>query len=617
MILKFVLIGLIVLQTAFSADLGSWTTYTTNSVAYETSGHTTSLIGSDLYVFGGFSPASDTFMSLNGDVFKIVLDDGVPSATFSQVVPDTVSGRYLDSYSAIWQLTYDSTGPSCQIYPEADSSDVTDCSISGSTITWEKLTGDETGEIASDNRSIEWASISIGTFTRIEPESRYGHSAVVRDDKLVIMFGYSGVNYMNDMWRLEDTIWVPLTVNSAPIIRYAQRTAYLGDKLYMFGGFDEDGNALDDMYSLNWDTMTWSQISKSGDWPSARGWHSLTNVEYQTFNSGVATTHECLVLIGGEDASTTKNDEIWKYCTSDHSWTQITTTGETMPILSGHSAALISGGRLLLIGGYTGEYPNDFLQQVLELDMVINVWRDPSDSLTGTFPSDRQRHTMTTVGDSLVIFGGKDRFSDLEDILELDYAPVLCAAGTFSLDGGEPCSDCPAGSYSVDPGSYGCISCPAGTYQNLDGQTECIKCSAGSYNELIGSTDVIECLLCAAGSFNPDEGSTEASACGTCVGGTFSTEGSSGCTDCDPGSYASANSGSCTECEAGSFSLVRASTCTPCPAGEYNLLEGLSACEICPAGFYSTEGSTKVRIRLIFFWFCEIVGQSYYVSTLV
>lgn len=61
-------------------------------------------------------------------------------------------------------------------------------------------------------------------------------------------------------------------------------------------------------------------------------------------------------------------------------------------------------------------------------------------------------------------------------------SPAPCAPGTFNTaTGTEPCSPCPAGTYSSAlAGSTGCTACPGGKYSYADGSSSCAKCSSGS-----------------------------------------------------------------------------------------------------------------------------------------
>lgn len=51
-----------------------------------------------------------------------------------------------------------------------------------------------------------------------------------------------------------------------------------------------------------------------------------------------------------------------------------------------------------------------------------------------------------------------------------------CPPGEFSGTGRKPCKECPAGSFSAQPGGRQCERCPQGSYSNSTGATECSDC---------------------------------------------------------------------------------------------------------------------------------------------
>jgi len=103
-----------------------------------------------------------------------------------------------------------------------------------------------------------------------------------------------------------------------------------------------------------------------------------------------------------------------------------------------------------------------------------------------------------------------------------------CEPGSWSEDGNEPCTPCPAGTYSDAAGATSCDWCPPGTYS-----------TGGS------------------------------SSCWLCPPGTYSTAGSSSCQDCPPGTYAdSPGSPECADCPVDTYQPDAGATeCLECPPG--------------------------------------------------
>ncbi|MCR5507047.1 MAG: hypothetical protein K6F04_04345 [bacterium] len=67
------------------------------------------------------------------------------------------------------------------------------------------------------------------------------------------------------------------------------------------------------------------------------------------------------------------------------------------------------------------------------------------------------------------------------------------------------------------------------------------------------------------------------------------------CQSCPAGTYSTGGtSKSCTPCPAGQYQNLGGQTsCKACPAGQYSSTTGASSCSTCPAGTYSSAGSTS------------------------
>lgn len=156
-----------------------------------------------------------------------------------------------------------------------------------------------------------------------------------------------------------------------------------------------------------------------------------------------------------------------------------------------------------------------------------------------------------------------------------------CPSGFYCLPNGNFASICPAGSFC--PGGEDSVSgpCPAGTYSGAYAPA-CTSCALGYYQQ---STGQIACIPCAAGTFCPSVLSSGA-ACGA---GQFAPLASDICTPCIAGYYQNNSSqASCLSCAAGyscSSSAMTNFHDSPCPAGFYSSA-GSSSCTICPVGFY-------------------------------
>lgn len=171
----------------------------------------------------------------------------------------------------------------------------------------------------------------------------------------------------------------------------------------------------------------------------------------------------------------------------------------------------------------------------------------------------------------------------------------ICAAGKFNaVDGATHCSDCPRATYSAARASN-CTACPPGTTTYPRGgvnMSSCLDlCAAGSYSISGGGP----CTLCEVGKYNTEAGATGCFACpsnlSTAVAGSTSCLGF-----CQPGRYGSNGLQVCSECPAGKHARdVRASQCDACPAGTFSAAAA-SACTVCAPGYSAASASSAGKI---------------------
>ncbi|KAJ1395184.1 Kelch-type beta propeller [Sesbania bispinosa] len=106
------------------------------------------------------------------------------------------------------------------------------------------------------------------------PVARSGHS-VVRASSILILFGGEDAKRrkLNDlhMFDLKSLTWLPLHyTGTAPSPRCNHVAALYDDKvLYIFGGSSKS-RTLNDLYSLDFETMAWSRVKIQGFHPSPR-----------------------------------------------------------------------------------------------------------------------------------------------------------------------------------------------------------------------------------------------------------------------------------------------------------------------------------------------------------
>lgn len=147
-----------------------------------------------------------------------------------------------------------------------------------------------------DTGSKEW---SLEKVTGELPEPRGGHTATLLGTDIFVVGGANSEKTFGDVYRLdivkkEWTRFVEPKDGDGPALKPVSRTSHAAavdgkGRLYVFGGYDADGNFLNDLWILHAsqsDEITnsapeasWAHLVPTGDVPAAREGHSLTLVD--------------------------------------------------------------------------------------------------------------------------------------------------------------------------------------------------------------------------------------------------------------------------------------------------------------------------------------------------
>jgi len=93
------------------------------------------------------------------------------------------------------------------------------------------------------------------------------HTSVVFDNKIWVLGGFDGSNYLNDVWCSADGVnWTQATANAQWAARYGHTSVVLDNDIWVLGGPQNDV-----WYSA--DGESWTKATDSAGW-SARIWHA-------------------------------------------------------------------------------------------------------------------------------------------------------------------------------------------------------------------------------------------------------------------------------------------------------------------------------------------------------
>ncbi|KAL7752695.1 hypothetical protein RI367_001697 [Sorochytrium milnesiophthora] len=203
-----------------------------------------------------------------------------------------------------------------------------------------------------DPESLQWTTLELSSAS-LNPPPRYDHLALylpptsATAPPRLLVFGGSDVTagLLNDLWTLDlstNTWSLHASTASTPSPRTARYAGTLvAQQVFLYGGGVEGNRAVDDdsVYALDIDTMQWSRTSrpagKDTTWPTPR----LGHVVFSAPDGSSIYSH------GGMDADKLYS-ELWRYDVHAQHWQQVVSR-TAAPTLSGHAVAQLpasSGG---------------------------------------------------------------------------------------------------------------------------------------------------------------------------------------------------------------------------------------------------------------------------------
>jgi N-acetylneuraminic acid mutarotase len=150
-----------------------------------------------------------------------------------------------------------------------------------------------------------------------QPAGRWGHSAVVHNDRMYVYGGY-GDTFLSDMYEYNFTtnMWAQVqTLGPKPKPRHFHAAVVYQDNMYMFGGFAGNKNTAD-MHKFHFGSSTYIAAS-SCFWylvisTATSSWSPITQVAREAFvnrrgHSAVVHTN-CIYVFGGRGDMHNLND---------------------------------------------------------------------------------------------------------------------------------------------------------------------------------------------------------------------------------------------------------------------------------------------------------------------
>lgn len=219
------------------------------------------------------------------------------------------------------------------------------------------------------------------------PNGRHFHSAVFYDGSMWIFGGTSnGIHQDLNVFNCSSLKWSTVTtLGVAPCPRYGHCSVVHNDIMYVFGGYDQNGFACNDLYEFDLASLTWSKPTISGVVPKEAYHHS-----------GVVHKGSMYCFGGYRKAY----NEILEYRFATKSWSFLQTSGNAPMPRWGHSA-VVYGNCMYVVGGR--DRVTNF-SDCYCFNFDTNVWKKiECVGMEGRFFS-----SAILCNDSMYIFGGRN-----------------------------------------------------------------------------------------------------------------------------------------------------------------------------------------------------------------
>lgn len=205
-----------------------------------------------------------------------------------------------------------------------------------------------------------------------------------------------------------------------PSGRYGSVLLFYNNKLYLFGGKNENSDCDDDIYEYDIKSDKWNKIEilNNGAKPSCR--YYASGSVYVDSNDN---TKDYLIIYGGINIENDKDyySDVWKYSFIEKNWKEIKIIGPKLK-RAFHSVNFI-GKKLIVHGGYKiGDKVNTISGDTLVLELNDNNNNDLEWKLVDKINLPRYKHSSIILNNYVLITGGKNEDNkNVEGLYMLNY----------------------------------------------------------------------------------------------------------------------------------------------------------------------------------------------------
>ena len=274
--------------------------------------------------------------------------------------------------------------------------------------------------------SCRWEKLYPGG---VEPEPRFGHSALEYQKKIIVFGGGTNFNTVHKLreclngikiFHPEKNLWEYLKTSGTYIsTRKYHCAAIVGKHMFVYGGLNQKNNLLSDCALLNLQRNTWKSIFLEG--PEENAFHtaaSVLNLDQKHDTSIYHTPPSVssrvkspgIYIFGGIGRDKKAHNNLWQVTIGRKplTWNLVSTQGmgpsprflHSIIYNEGSNYLIIFGGRIDVCQTVTYTCYNDVYLLCMQRLLWIRV------KVLGDIPTARSGHSATTIGNNLYIFGG-------------------------------------------------------------------------------------------------------------------------------------------------------------------------------------------------------------------
>jgi hypothetical protein len=266
------------------------------------------------------------------------------------------------------------------------------------------------------------------------------HSAVSYQNRYMIVFGgkHQSHGFFNttSIFDTETEKWNIVKYNNCnkveiPQARYCHKCVIVGDDMFMFGGFDNNGFDCNDLFALHLIEHRWRKIQLKGDIPSERHHFSVNR-----FND---KSNE-LVLFGGCNSKIRCMNDLYSINVETGECIKLDTSSIAVSGRYGHVSYMDELSRLHVIGGSSIDGKDLYTETIftIQQNIVSNI---AENDFNGFYNLIYPRYcALSVVNDgSLMLYGGFNANAEVIPIVSMTDVPddvcniVLSYLDRFSL----------------------------------------------------------------------------------------------------------------------------------------------------------------------------------------